>query len=193
MKIKTRPNEVSQTINLKEIFGVSFKKSRSLKLQVTQALIDKMKSRIATGLDRFGDEMAPYSKVYQESFDYIAARKDGTVNMKLTGDMLGSLDIVEDKGDLVTIGFRGSEENQKAYGHMMGEGRLPVRQFFGISDDEVESVKSDFSQELEILKEIGKTQATDNNITSGQTLEELRRAVEGENFGRIVQAVQDET
>jgi hypothetical protein len=182
---------VSQTIDLKEIFGVSFKRSESLKQKMTQALIDKMKDRIAQGLDRFDEEMAPYSKAYKESVDYIAARKNETVNMRLTGDMLGSVDLLDSKGDKVTIGFRGSKENQKAYDHMMGTERLPVRQFFGVSDEDVDSVRSDFSDEIKILSEIKSTQLTDNNRQSFRTLNEIRDYIEGDRTQLIVRGINE--
>lgn len=186
LPIKVSNGSVSQTIDLKEVFGVSFKKSRSLQEQVTQKLIDKMKERVAAGVDRFGEEMAPYSEVYKESFDYIAARKDGTVNMKLTGDMLGSIDILESSGDKVTIGFVSSKENQKAYNHMMGEGNLPVRSFFGVTESEVEEVKSEFSQELDILSKVGGTELTVENRSAFGSLDELRSILRARESGQVV-------
>jgi hypothetical protein len=185
LPVRVAGGTVTQTLDLKEIFGVSFKKSQSMKLKLTQALIDKMKDRIAEGVDRFGEEMAPYSEVYKESFDYIAARKDGTVNMRLTGDMLGNIDILESKGDKVTIGFRGSKENLKAYDHMMGTGKLPVRQFFGVSESEVDAVKQEYEQELKILSEIKATELTDSNRVSYKTLDQLRSAIEVGNRSNI--------
>jgi hypothetical protein len=192
--VKILRGSIEQTLDFKEIFGVSFVKNRAVKERIAQALIDKMKDRIAAGVDRFGEEMAPYSKVYKESFDYIAARKNETVNMRLTGDMLGSIDILESAGSLVKIGFRGGEQQEKAYGHFVGEGKLPVRQFFGVTESEVEQVKEEFSQELAIVAEIEKQSAARpvSNQETFRALDSLRDSLVNRRARDFFSVVQDE-
>jgi sRNA-binding protein len=164
-----KSHRVYQVIDLKEEFGVSFAKNQALKQRISQALIDKMKERIDKGLDVNGEPMKQYSAVYQHSPEYIAARKTGVVNMTLSGDMMGAIDVVKEDRNKITLGFNQQKEELKANRHMRGEGGVPVREFFGIGEDEISAVKKEFSSELDDLKP-----STNQDNTSSKTLEQLR-------------------
>jgi hypothetical protein len=168
-----KSHRVYQVIDLKEVFGVSFKKNQELKQKIAQALIDKMKERIEQGIGYDGQPMKAYSKEYKESDEYIAARKTGVVNMTLSGDMMGSIDVIKEKTNEIVIGFNQREQELKANRHMRGEGGVPVREFFGVSEDEIKEVKREFSSEL---KDIKKDQSPSQG-TGSVLLEELRREI----------------
>jgi hypothetical protein len=179
-EVKILNGRIEQTLDLNDIFGVDFSKRKSIRDKIVNSLIEKMKDRISEGLDRFGEPMAPYSEVYKSSFNYIAARKDGTVNMRLTGDMLGSLDVLSEDGGKVKIGFVGGEQQEKAYAHFMGTNKLPVRQFFGVTQREVDAVKSEFDMELKILADLDKQPKQDNREEKNRqlALDILRKGLE---------------
>lgn len=143
--LKLSEDEVSQTIDLKELFGVSVIGSEGLKQAIGGAIIDKIVNRTESGVGVDGKKLkAPYSKDYSESLDFKAFGKSkNKVNMTLTGQMLGSLDIVESKGNSIKIGWDDSEENAKAYNHNTGD-TVPKRPFFGVTEKELREIKSEF-------------------------------------------------
>ena len=107
---------------------------------------------------------------YQKSADFKAAGKSASpVNMRLSGDMLGSIDLAID-GDKLLIGIP-SEESPKAHGHMTGQegsGNLPKRQFFGVTKKEFD----------EILKKVAPiAQRTRQRSRSANEFEEILGAI----------------
>ena len=157
-KPKITKNNVEQTINLKEIFGVSFKDAPALKQAIGQKIIDKIIRRTESGQGiSFSDSgkastlklKAPYSKAYQKSTDFKAFGKSkNKVNMTLTGDMLGLLDIKRQTADTITIGWnKDDDQDAKAYNHNIGD-TVPRRPFFGISHTELLKIKADMKSEV---------------------------------------------
>jgi hypothetical protein len=88
----------------------------------------------------------PYSKIYKQSLDYKIAGKSGNVNLTLSGDMLIALDVLSHKKGSVVIGYeKGSEENDRAEGNILGSyGGSPnprrARNFLGISDADLATI-----------------------------------------------------
>lgn len=167
-----KSHRVYQVINLKEVFGISFFGRDALKKKIEQALVDNMKERIASGVDVNGSPMKSYSKNYKESVDYIAARKTGVVNLSLSGDMLGAIGVPISKGNRITIGFAEREQELKANRHMRGDG-VPVREFFGIGQFEIDAVKKQFEAELSSNKREPPRDPT-SQITMVDILREIR-------------------
>jgi hypothetical protein len=141
--INLSEDEVSQTINLKDWMGVDFSSDPNLVRQIGQACIDYMTKRVDDNKGLGNEKLkSPYTKTYADSLDFQAAGKSkNDVNMKLSGDMLGSIDL-EESGNSFKI-FIPSDESPKAYGHMTGfkghptipEGKYK-RQFFGLTKEE---------------------------------------------------------
>jgi len=157
MGLKIKKNNVEQTINLKETFGIDFRGKNNLKELIGQAIIDRIVERSEAGdgvkisADGSGVEVklqAPYSETYADSLDFKAAGKSkDTVNMTLTGDMLGLLDIKRIKGNSITIGWNDKNENAKSFNHMVGD-TVPQRLFFGVSNEELTDIKKDFELDI---------------------------------------------
>ncbi len=168
-KLKVKKNNVEQTFNLKEDFGVDFSGKTALKKLIGQAIIDKMLKRTAKskgvnlnsdGKGRQVNLKKPYSKAYQASDDYTAAGKSkNKVNMKLTGDMLGLIDIKRINGNSLTIGWNDSDENPKAYNHMKGD-TVPKRPFFGVSNKELKDIKKEFQDDINRAIKTKQTEGT---------------------------------
>jgi hypothetical protein len=99
--------------------------------------------RTAAGKDKDGNAFKGYSQDYIKSDNFAAAGKSqGSVNLRLSGDMLTSLDILKVSNERVVLGFEDDEQRAKAHGHQTGKdgtGQLPVRAFIGLNKDELES------------------------------------------------------
>jgi len=153
---KFQKNKVEQTIDLKEVFGIDFKGLRSLREAIGGAILSRIRSRTASGKGMsFSGERgttvklkSPYTEKYSKSLDFKAFGKSrGKVNMTLTGDMLGLMDIKKQKDNSITIGWNEREENNKAFNHSTGD-TLPPRPFFGISKKELSDIKKKFGKEI---------------------------------------------
>jgi hypothetical protein len=146
----------TQTINFAAELGVDLSGRRDLRLLIAQGIIEYIRARVENenkGNDGVALDKTPYSDEYVESDIFKAYGKSrNNVNMTLTGDMLGSMDILSDKDNEIVIGFDG-EQNGKVEGHMTGGGNLPVRRFFGVSKDELDEIAVMFKDELDSVRE----------------------------------------
>lgn len=181
--IKVSLDEISQEIDLEKLTGTSFESDQELKREIGQAMIDYMKSRITdknAGYD--GEKLkSPYSKSYSQSLDFDAAGKsESDVNMTLSGDMLGSLDLTDETDSGFKIDLNDPEVLPRAYGHMTGFEGHPnqnkmkkyKRQFFGLSEAEQKVVIKDFKSDISNIKEAKKSVSD----FQGQLLERFRTA-----------------
>jgi|CXWL01.1.fsa_nt_gi hypothetical protein len=147
--------EVSQEINLKEVFGVDLSNNDDLKQLIGEAIIQTIRQRTESGkgikFSESGDAstyaMKKYSKAYKESAEFRAFNKTDKVNLTMSGDMLGLLDIVKSTGNKIKIGWDDSEQNAKAYNHTVGD-TVPERPFFGVSKSELKNIAKEFKSEI---------------------------------------------
>ena len=155
--LKLTQEEVAQTIDLKKWTGKDLSSDPTLVREIGQSMIDYMLKRADDNKGINNEPLIPnkYSKEYAESLEFIAAGKSrNDVNMKLSGDMLGSIDL-DDQGNIIKIKV-GEEQSAKAYGHMTGFKGHPTipqgkykRQFFGISKEEFDQqIMPKFKDEL---------------------------------------------
>lgn len=117
--------------------------------------IEAIKQRSEKGIDRLGNDFAPYSDAYVKSLNFkIAGKEKDKVDLTLSGDMLASIQLLKaSKGKLV-IGFEdGSDENAIADGNIRGTygsakaNRRIARDFLGLPDDELANLLSEFDSE----------------------------------------------
>lgn len=162
--IQAEESRVAQEIDLNDWTGVDVSRDPVLAREMQQAIIDYMKGRVSEGRGFNKQTLrSPYSKSYQESLDFQAAGKSaGQVNMELSGDMLGSVDVLRERqsGAVFTFGITGAEA-AKAFGHISGFEGHPnqdalekyQRIFFGVSESEFrEEILPAFEQDLEALQ-----------------------------------------
>lgn len=149
-EIRASRQRLSQKINLKDLFGKNASKVKPVKEAFVQAVIDRIVERTEGGTAVTGRPFkSPYSKEYAESLEFKAARKSrDNVNMKLTGDMLRSIDLIDETTNTVTIGIDDPEEAPKAFNHQTGD-TVPRRPFFGITKKELEEVAKEFVERLD--------------------------------------------
>jgi len=125
-----------------------FLKQDSIKREFGNRLIDKIKNRTLSGQDKYGDTFAGakgkapgrYSDFYKNSLPYKIYRKIDKVNLRLTGQMQASINVVGVTATGVDIGFLSAAQAEKAKRHVTGEGPLPIRDFWGVSKDEQEKI-----------------------------------------------------
>jgi len=125
--------DVSQTFNLEELLGVSFRGETSLRLAIAQAVIDRIVERTQDeNVDRSGNRFEGYSEEYEDTTAF-KLLKDGDVDMTLTGNMLNSIEVLNHGPNTIQIGFE--------------------RAFFGIEENEFKSlVEDEFGSELSRLR-----------------------------------------
>jgi hypothetical protein len=154
-----RKNKVYQRFNLKKDLGVDLSDHADLAQLVGEEMLKRIRERADSGMgvdfekSKGGTEVdlkSPYSDEYAKSPEFRAFGKSKRqVNMKLTGDMLGLMDILEVDGNNLVIGWEG-DEAPKAFNHLTGD-TVPRRPFFGISKDDLKSIRADLSSELRDL------------------------------------------
>lgn len=111
---------------------------------LAQMIIDFIQDRTSRGLDMNGDNFAPYSETYKDSKDFSVAGKSNTVNLRLTGDTMASIELLTDITGSVTLGFApGTSENDKAAWVSDSDGG-PARRFLGISANDLNIVLGNF-------------------------------------------------
>ena len=141
-------------INLTEMFGQRVPDSAAFKEAVGQAIIDRIRERTAGNIGRDGKRFKNYKKKtkanpnpYSESLEFKAAGKSiGDPNLRLSGDMLGFMDVIDESRDTITIGFSEREDQLKAHGHILGSNPGPRvrRDFFGLPGSEYSKIAAGF-------------------------------------------------
>lgn len=152
-KPKLTKNEVSQTINFKNDFGVDLSERPDLALAIGQAVLDRIEERTVEknrGVD--GRRLKKYSKDYIDSDEFKDFNKNpNEVDMTLTGRMMDDMDILDLKGNNLKIGFLSSQENAKAYNHNVGD-TVPKRPFFGVNKSDIKEIKREFKDNIDEIK-----------------------------------------
>lgn len=150
---KEQISELSQEIDLESLTGVDFSNHPLLMNEIAQATIDFVKERAQSGFGIGGQKLkSPYSDEYAKSLEFQAAGKSKSeVNMTLTGDMLGSLDVIRTRGSVFVYGLP-DDESPKGYNHQVGD-TVPKRRWFGVQKNEfIDNVLSRFDDEIQAIR-----------------------------------------
>ena len=184
LKLNSSDHTVSQEIDFDELVDVDLSDEDTLKREISQAIIDKVVDRTESGRDSSGASMGKYSESYKNSLDFKAFGKSDPVDLKLTSDMLTSVDIVKESGNKVTLGLIGELQNAKAYGHQTGmkghpflEGKVKPREWFGMSYEDIKKdILSNFRGELHAVQKRTVMRERDDTLKAAQDF--LRQALE---------------
>ena len=89
---------------------------------IADAVIEHIRQRSEAGIANNGSKFPRYSKEYTESVDFkIGGKKKNKVDLTLSGDMLAALQVIKDRRDRLTIGYKkDTEEADKAEGNQLG-------------------------------------------------------------------------
>lgn len=111
------------------------------------------------------DDTGPYSKQYQDSFDFKAYGKNkDRIDLTLTGEMLTSMESKSSGKTEITLQFINERNAAKAQGHRTGrygkKGKSEPRDFFGLPEEELtkimkQSIKIFRDESLEQLADVG--------------------------------------
>lgn len=188
-------NEARLVVNLEELFGVDIPNDSQFRQAVGQAIIDKIRERTRSGVDRNGKQFKNYSDEYAESISFKAYNKSKTdPNLRQTGEMLGFMDIIEEDLTTITIGWTDENAN-KAHGHITGNVGVK-RDFLGLPDSDLSSIADDLQGFLgERFSE--STQVTSPDVSSSvatlsQFLTGERTISNSTNLGALVRSLFDD-
>jgi hypothetical protein len=111
--------------------------------QLADDIIEFIRRRTDSGLDKDNRKFPPYSKSYMQSLDFKVAGKGKNVDLQLSGDMMASLSLLSHTKGRLLIGFEnGTPENDRADGNITGSyggspNRRKARDFLGIADEDL--------------------------------------------------------
>lgn len=114
-------------------------KQPDVKLEIGRRVVDDIVNRTLGGFDKNERKFKKYSSSYRKSDVFkIYKGSKRNVDLKLTGAMLSSIDVVKITRTGFEIGFVRNMPKQKlkAQGHVEGANFLPIRDFWGLPDRE---------------------------------------------------------
>jgi hypothetical protein len=167
--------EVSNTIDLEQVFGAKISDTDTRRL-IAESLIEKIVKRTESGKDVNGKGFAKYSKEYVDSLEFKAYDKSaGKINMKLTGSMLASVDVLDDSSTKIKIGID-NEDAPKAFNHQTGD-TVKKREFFGVTQKDIDEVKKEFTSDIQSVSDAKKFSVADmfNQSTFSRVFQELKK------------------
>lgn len=187
MNQKISGTEVKLEVDLDEMFGTLVPDSSSFRQKVGQAIIDKIRERTAESKFLNKAKMS-YSPTYEDSVEFKAygKKKGDKPNMKLTGDMLGLMDIIDEKKNKIVIGWNDDSDAAKAYNHVTGD-TVPKRNFFGLPKSDIDEIVKQFKDELPLGDRTPTTltDLTEKFLNSSKNAGSLT-------LGQILKVLQDE-
>lgn len=139
LKLKVTEEELTQTIPKEWLGGKKLPDDLAYEIayEVREHIRRRLIGGIGLGYKKFNPNV--YSKSYQKSDVFkIYGKSPKPVNMKLTGDMIGSIRIATENG-LPVVTVDDPEVTPRAHGHQTGQygrGPLPKREWFGVTEDE---------------------------------------------------------
>ncbi len=123
------------------------------RVAIAQDIVDLIVERTKDGKDKNNRAFKKYSEEYKDSLDFKIAGKTSQVDLTLSGDMLGALDLLSHKSGKIIIGYEnGSEENARADGNIRGTygHSKPIttgRDFLGITDRDLDRILKNYPVE----------------------------------------------
>ena len=124
-------DDIRLKINMKDILGRNLPNDSDVIDAIGQKAIDIIVARTQSGKSVSGRKFTKYSKNYD---------KKGTVDLTLSGDMLGLMDITSSTRNTFSIGWGDQLENNKAFNHDTGD-TLPKREFLGLQKQELAELR----------------------------------------------------
>jgi len=107
-------------------------------------LIDKRVTQ--EGKDRYGRKLKPYAKQTKE-LRKARGRQTAHVDLVDSGNMMAAL-TYRARGNKAEVMFGKPAEAEKAWAHQTGKGRLPKREFFGLTKDERRKVAAKVKEHI---------------------------------------------
>lgn len=108
---------------------------------IGQKIVDRVLERTAQGLDINSNKFKNYSDSYAKSLEFkIAGKSKNDPNLRLSGDMLDSLSVLEHGPGYILVGYQeGTAENDKAFWSEASD-KTVNRNFLGVNANELELI-----------------------------------------------------
>lgn len=143
-------------------FPSEFKFSQPEQVAIGREIVKFIRERTEKGLDKDNNRFPGYSTAYKKSLDFKNAGKSSRVNLRLTGDMMSSIKLLEfEKKNQITIGLdKGDEDNGKMEGNRLGTYGTDTpkpkkaRDPLGIDPDDLLKILRKFKKQPEALTEV---------------------------------------
>lgn len=167
--------------NTQTTIGIPSGLSESNKETLARNMVDEIKKRSRSGIDRYGVGFKPYSKEYK------AVSGKSKVDLTETGDMLSELDVISIDDDSITIGYKsGHELEGQVEGNQIGSyGRSPnadkARKFIGLPSKTVDLLVAELPVEED--------KTVEEEVTEIEIKEKRTDAIIGSIFGRMFTSV----
>lgn len=155
---------------------------------IGQDIVNFIRKRTEQGLDVNGDEFKPYTipkgkkeSPYENSLAFkIAGKTKGKVDLKLSGDMLAMLRVLETKKNAVKIGYDTSDaEAGRAEGNQIGSYGQPranskkARPFIGIDSEQLKAILAKYPLDNDAKREKRAEKVNAGRDLSGAIVDEL--------------------
>lgn len=124
-------------------------KDSTVRLEFGRRVRDFILDRTTTKfIDKNGRSFREYSKSYKASviFD-IYGKKNGEVNLTLTGEMLASINARPYGSTYVELFFESEKQAEKADYHVKGTPKMPRRDFWGVKAEDQAKILKDLLKE----------------------------------------------
>ena len=103
--------------------------------------IEQIVKRTLSGIDKDGQKFPAYSEAYKESDDFKIYGKSKKVNLRLSGEMLASMELGTAKARKIKNIMADNHNNDKAHGHITGnisnDPESARRNFLGLPMDDL--------------------------------------------------------
>lgn len=147
---------------------------------IGQEIIEHIRDRTEQGVDKDGKPFPKYSREYIKSVDFKNAGKSaGQVDLRLSGDMMTALQVLDQDDGTLTIGYKnGTAENARADGNIRGTygqdrgSSKKARPFLGITKAELGDILEQYP-----LDERPKSRVSAEAVNRAQT--SARRTIRG--------------
>lgn len=113
---------------------------------VIDYIVERTKAGKGPGNSKWSGEAGKYSAAYMKSVEFRASGKSKDVNLKLSGDMLDAIGIINDKAGAITVGITDEDQVGKAEGNIRGTYgkqssiRGKARPFLSLTNDELKKI-----------------------------------------------------
>ena len=155
---------------------------------ISQDIVNFIRARSEKGIDKNGERFKPYTipkgkkeSPYENSLDFrLAGKTKGKVDLKLSGDMLAMLRVIDTKNNKVTIGYETSDaEAGRAEGNQIGSYGQPkansskARPFIGITNDQLKAILAKYPLDNDKKRERRAEKVNAGRDLSGAIVDEL--------------------
>lgn len=139
------------------------------RVAVANEIIEFIINRTQSGKDKDNNDFPGYTKGYKKSLNFKNAGKGSTPNLRLTGEMLNTMELISHKSGSLLIGYdrNDSDLNGKVEGNRIGSYGQDdpdpdkARDFLGITESDLNKILEKFPTDTKKKKDATRKKAID--------------------------------